>query len=83
MTTNYILSPIDAGKALSERGVNRGSPRDLHLSPRKGTEGGQDLAEYALLIALIALVVIGAVTLFGNQVTALFEAIVADFPGLP
>ncbi|MGH7587664.1 MAG: Flp family type IVb pilin, partial [Gemmatimonadota bacterium] len=31
-------------------------------------ESGQDLAEYALLIALIALVVIAAVTLLGQNI---------------
>ena len=38
-------------------------------------EEGQDLAEYALLIALIALVVIGAVTLLGTNITAVFNNI--------
>lgn len=38
-------------------------------------EAGQDLAEYALLIALIALVVIGAITLLGTQIQAVFNNI--------
>ena len=38
-------------------------------------EDGQDLAEYALLIALIALVVIGAVTLLGTNIQAVFNNI--------
>ena len=38
-------------------------------------EEGQDLAEYALLIALIALVVIGAVTLLGTQIDTVFTNI--------
>ena len=40
-------------------------------------EEGQDLAEYALLIALIALVVIGAVTLLGGKLTNIFTDIEA------
>jgi len=36
---------------------------------------GQDLAEYALLIALIALVVIGAVTALGGKVSEVFTSI--------
>ena len=36
-------------------------------------QSGQDLAEYALLIALIALVVIGAVTLLGINIQTLFN----------
>ena len=39
------------------------------------SEEGQDLAEYALLIALIALVVIAAVTLLGTQIQAVFNNI--------
>jgi pilus assembly protein Flp/PilA len=38
-------------------------------------EEGQDLAEYALLIALIALVVIAAVTLLGTQIQTVFNNI--------
>ena len=38
-------------------------------------EEGQDLAEYALLIALIALVVIAAVTLLGTQIRTVFNNI--------
>jgi len=38
-------------------------------------EEGQDLAEYALLISLIALVCVAAVTLLGNQIAAVFNAI--------
>jgi len=36
---------------------------------------GQDLAEYALLIALIAIVVIVAVGLLGQQINAIFTKI--------
>ena len=38
-------------------------------------EEGQDLLEYALLVALIALVAVGAVTAAGNQVSAIFNQI--------
>jgi pilus assembly protein Flp/PilA len=38
-------------------------------------ESGQDLAEYALLIALIAIVVIAAVTLLGGNIQAVFQDI--------
>ena len=41
---------------------------------RKG-EKGQDLAEYALLIGLIALVVLLAVTFLGTQIDAIFSRI--------
>ncbi len=38
-------------------------------------EKGQDLAEYALLIGLIALVLLLAVTFLGEQIDAIFSAI--------
>ena len=41
---------------------------------RKSDEG-QDLLEYALLVALIAIVAIGAVTLAGQKVDAIFTQI--------
>jgi pilus assembly protein Flp/PilA len=38
-------------------------------------EEGQDLLEYALLVALIALVAVAAVTTAGKQVNAIFTAV--------
>lgn len=38
-------------------------------------EEGQTLSEYALIIILVAVVAIVAVTLFGNQIVAVFNTI--------
>ena len=38
-------------------------------------EEGQDLLEYALLVALIALVAVGAITLAGTNVNTIFGQI--------
>ena len=38
-------------------------------------EDGQDLLEYALLVALIALIAIGGVTIAGGAVDAIFRSI--------
>lgn len=43
-------------------------------------EEGQDLLEYALLIALIALVCVGAVALAGSSVSTVFTNIAAAIP---
>jgi pilus assembly protein Flp/PilA len=43
-------------------------------------EDGQDLLEYALLVALIALVAVAAVTAAGVKVGAIFNAISAALP---
>jgi pilus assembly protein Flp/PilA len=40
-------------------------------------EDGQDLLEYALLVALIALVAVGAITLAGANVNVIFGRIAA------
>jgi pilus assembly protein Flp/PilA len=38
-------------------------------------EDGQTLAEYAMILALIALVVIGAVILLGGTISSIFSSI--------
>lgn len=43
------------------------------LGRLRAEERGQGLTEYALIIALIAVVVIGAVVLLGNQITNVFN----------
>jgi pilus assembly protein Flp/PilA len=43
-------------------------------------EDGQDLIEYAMLVALIALFCVGAVTAAGGKVADVFNAIVAAIP---
>jgi len=42
-------------------------------------EEGQDLAEYALLFALIAFVAVSAVTLLGGNVKTVFNNIATSF----
>ncbi len=44
------------------------------------SEDGQDLLEYGLLVALIAIVAIGAVTTVGNAIyTVFWQAIASNF----
>lgn len=53
--------------------------RTLLISNR--IEKGQDLAEYALLIGLIALIVILAVTLLGQEISTIFSTIANNISG--
>jgi Flp pilus assembly pilin Flp len=46
-----------------------------YLKSFRSQEEGQDLLEYALLVALIALFAIGAVTLAGGSVSTIFTNI--------
>ncbi len=43
-------------------------------------EGGQALAEYGLVLTLIALVAVAALTAIGLALTGYYEAFVAAFP---
>jgi Flp pilus assembly pilin Flp len=51
-----------------------------HVRALVKKDEGQDLLEYALLIALIALVAVGGVTLAGQKVDAVFRAVVGSMP---
>ena len=51
------------------------------LSKFRREEDGQDLLEYALLVALIAIVAVAAVTAAGLKVDAIFTDIVDQLPG--
>ena len=44
-------------------------------------EEGQGMAEYALILILIAVVVIGAVTLLGTQIQTVFGQITSGLTG--
>ena len=44
-------------------------------------ESGQDLVEYALLVALIAIVVIAALTLLGPLIASVFTNIASNLAG--
>ena len=42
------------------------------------SDEGQDLAEYALLIGLIALIVVAAVTILGEEISIIFDEIATE-----
>ena len=48
------------------------------LRSLRKNDSGQDLLEYALLVALIALVAVAAITTTGENATAIFEQISDD-----
>jgi Flp pilus assembly pilin Flp len=48
-----------------------------YLTALANQEDGQDLLEYALLVALIALIAIGAVGLAGGAVNTIFSNVAA------
>ena len=52
----------------------------LFLSSLRRHEEGQDLLEYALLVALIAIVAVAGVTAAGVKVNDVFNAIVGKIP---
>jgi Flp pilus assembly pilin Flp len=46
-----------------------------YIRARLGREEGQALIEYALIIALVALIAVGGLTFAGKQVGTMFSAI--------
>jgi pilus assembly protein Flp/PilA len=59
------------------RGENIMNKLIIRLKSLVRAEEGQDLIEYAMLVALIALFCVVAVTAAGTQVAAVFDAIVS------
>lgn len=49
------------------------------LSSKSSLERGQDLAEYGLLLFLIAIIVIAAIGFVGEQIEGLWQYILANF----
>lgn len=47
------------------------------LETARRSEDGQDLLEYGLLAALIAIIAIGAVTTVGNTISTVFWQVIA------
>lgn len=52
-----------------------------HLMLRMQDEEGQDLAEYALILVLVAVAAVVAVTALGTTVSGVFDTIVGDLGG--
>lgn len=52
-----------------------------HLMRLLKEEDGQAMTEYGLLVGLIALVVIGAITLVGEELVTLFGKVVTGLGG--
>jgi Flp pilus assembly pilin Flp len=65
------------GRELFSRAVSGYS--DGASSPL-GSDGGQTLTEYALILALVALVVVGAVGFFSGRLDAAYSYIGSNMP---
>ncbi len=46
-------------------------------------ESGASAVEYGLLVALIAVVIIGAVTLLGQSISGMFTGVASTVSGIP
>ena len=46
---------------------------------QKTKHAGQALTEYALILAVIAIAVIGTVTLFGTEIQEVFQSLIDSF----
>lgn len=54
---------------------------DMLLEHRRDDDKGQGLAEYALILALIAIVAIAALLLLGSQIQGVIQSIADCLPG--
>ena len=54
--------------------------QSFFTAPKPQDDRGATVVEYALLVALIGLVVIGAITLFGQQLSAFFGGLGRNLP---
>jgi pilus assembly protein Flp/PilA len=52
-----------------------------YFRARLGREEGQALVEYALIVALIAVVALAMITLAGKNVSNIFSTIASNLPG--
>jgi len=67
----------------TERSRAGGGPDELRGGARMRNrirERGQGLVEYGLILLLIALVVLVALTVFGQSVSALYSQVVSSWP---
>jgi Flp pilus assembly pilin Flp len=48
--------------------------------PARRDDSGQDLAEYAILTALLVLVIIGILSLVGERIAAFYESVAGLLP---
>lgn len=55
----------------------------LFSQEERNTQSGQDLAEYGLLMGLIAIFTLASVAFLGDQITAVMEAIVNYLSTIP
>lgn len=54
--------------------------QSLFNSPKQDGDRGATVVEYALLVALIAIVVIGAITIFGQTLADFFSGLGEQLP---
>src|ERR671921_353666 len=78
--TTTAATPHIAHRILGARCLGGGIMSNLinFVKTFSNKEDGQDLLEYALLVALIALIAIGAVGMAGGSVSAIFSNIAAQ-----
>jgi pilus assembly protein Flp/PilA len=66
---------LDAPRRADPRGIKSNVVALLRqFYARLGVEAGQTMAEYGILIAVIALIVLLAATLLGGQISSLFNS---------
>jgi Flp pilus assembly pilin Flp len=58
--------------------VNEGSQPMRQLFVRLSSEDGQDIAEYAVMVAVILLIVVGTLRLIGSNANTVFSQVASS-----
>jgi pilus assembly protein Flp/PilA len=72
----HKLTALHKKKAIKEKNTNR-----AQLNQKLGSEAGQGLTEYAVLVSLVAIACIAVMALFGGALRTRFSSMVATISG--
>ena len=78
---NYVFINKEGGNFLKKL-TNMARKSYINLFLMK-SEKGQGMTEYVLLLAFIAIAVIGVITTFGNQIKSVFTGLTNTLSGTP
>jgi Flp pilus assembly pilin Flp len=68
-----VLLTSDASNVLVDARLTQGKGIDMQTLQRRISQAGQGLAEYALLLSLIAILAVSALLFLGGQINAVLS----------
>jgi len=71
---------VGSGAEVSSAGL--GNPMTALVSKLWGQDEGQDVAEYAVMLAVILVIVVGTIRLIGTNASNVFSSVSSSIAGL-